>query len=310
MRRRRWLWYLASGLAIGFVLYLTVCFVILDVLITPQMIHPYRPPEELGFNEAKTTNFKSPSDGITLRGWIVPAQGHQIIVLIHGIHGHAWDCQAPDYVQAYNTAGFDVFLFDLRGHGRSEGERLGLGLKERGDVRAAIDALLELGYQPGRIGLHGSSYGASVALLSAAEISEVGAVVADSAFTSVTDAVGGEFERRIGFPSEFALLFRPGLRFLALLLYSLDIDEAAPEKAIEKIQPHRILLIHGTEDSVIPHENGRRLKAAAGPTAQLWSIPGDHTEGVRLDMGCGAESPTKVAFLRKVTKFFKETLKD
>lgn len=292
----------------GLGLYIGVCMIILNILITPQMLHTYRLPTELGFAGAKTLNLESASDGITLRGWIVPANRNQVVILIHGIHGHAWDCQAPNYVRAYNNAGLDVFLFDLRGHGQSEGEHIGLGLTERGDIRAAIDALLKQGYLPGHIGLHGSSYGASVALLAAAQIGEVGAVVADSAYATVIDVVGGELERRTGLPSELAVLFQPGLNFLALLKYSLDIDKSAPEEAIGEISPRPILLIHGIEDTIIHHENAHRLKAAAGPAAELWLIPGDHIEGVRLNMSCGDESPTNQVFLRKVTRFFANNL--
>ena len=66
-------WFLLGGMTIGLGLYIGVCLIILDVLITPQMIHTYRLPIELGFVDAKTLNFESALDGITLCGWIVPA---------------------------------------------------------------------------------------------------------------------------------------------------------------------------------------------------------------------------------------------
>jgi dipeptidyl aminopeptidase/acylaminoacyl peptidase len=184
-------------------------------------------------------------DGVKLRAWLVPARGERIIILIHGSHNNAWGCQASDYVQAYRQAGFDVFLFDLRGHGQSGGNHFGLGQLEQNDVHDVVKLLMKKGFKPGHIGIHGTSYGASIALLATAQIDEVAAVIADSAFANIRDVIGGELERQTDLPSAFAEIFLPGLRLLGLMIYSLDINESAPENIIGRISPRPILLIHG-----------------------------------------------------------------
>ena len=303
---RRMIWLVPSSFVILLGLYTGICWLVLSILITPERITPVKKPAELGFTDIRELSFKSTTDGVTLWAWFVPAKGERAIILIHGIHNNAWGCQTPDYVQAYRQAGFDVFLFDLRGHGQSGGDQFGLGLLEQNDVRDAVELLIEQGFKPGYIGIHGTSYGASIALLATAQIDEIAAVIADSAFANIRDVIGGELKRQTDLPSAFAEILLPGLRLLGLMIYSLDIDESAPENVIGRISPRPILLIHGTEDTVIPYEHAKRLKAAGGAPTELWSIPGNHTPGVRLN--CDTISPMRADYLKNITEFFKRYL--
>ena len=215
----------------------------------------------------------------------------------------------PDVVRAYVNAGFSVLLFDLRAHGRSGGQRLGLGWHERSDVRAAVALLTAQGFKRGRIGLHGVSYGAATALLAAAEMDEVGAVVADTAFANIRDVVAGEIRRQTGLPMAFARLIQPGLGLIAWYRFGLDFGGVSPEEAIASVAPRPILLIHGSDDAVTPVESATRLRAAAGPAAELWVLPGrGHTEGVRLALDNERPSPLREAYLRRVTEFFTRAL--
>ncbi len=169
-----------------------------------------------------------------------------------------------------------MVVFDLRGHGRSGGEHLGLGWLERHDVAAAVRFLLSREFQPGKIGIHGVSYGASTSLLATATISEVGAAVGalvlDSPFANISDVVVGEIQRQTGLPAFLTNALLPGIRFMARQMYSLDLGGISPEQALADIPPRPILLIHGEEDPVIPVEHAMRLEAAAAQTAELWLL--------------------------------------
>lgn len=290
-------------------LYAGICWYVLNVIITPSRKLPTVAPGELGFPEAKELLFNSAEDGLPLRGWLVPSTGSRAVVLLHGYKSHAWDGHAPEVVRAYVEAGFHALLFDLRGHGTSGGEHLGLGWLDRGDVRAAVNVLLDRGFAPGRIGIHGTSYGAATALLATPEIEEISGVIADSAFADFRDAIAGEIGRQLGLPSAFGEPLIPGLGILALRLHSVDMSRSVPEETISEISPRPILLIHGTEDSVIPFEHAQRLKAAGGAEVELWALPGrDHTEGARLAPDYLKASPMREMFLRKVTEFLHRAL--
>jgi fermentation-respiration switch protein FrsA (DUF1100 family) len=46
------------------------------------------------------------------------------------------------------------------------------------------------------------------------------------------------------------------------------------------VEPVPLLLIHGEDDRTVPLADGRRLAAAAGPSAEHWVVPGaDHAAG-------------------------------
>ena len=77
------------------------------------------------------------ADGITLRGWYLPTQDRRhLIVLVHGMWSSWLEMAALG--RDLHGRGFDVLLFDLRGHGQSDPSRLYLGRRERADIRAVM----------------------------------------------------------------------------------------------------------------------------------------------------------------------------
>lgn len=261
------------------------------------------PPSDLN---AKTLAFRSHADGTDLAGWLVPGVTDRAVILIHGIDSDAWSGQAPDLARAYRGAGFDVLLFDLRAHGRSGGLRITLGSLERGDIGAAVDLLLDRGARPGRIALHGTSYGAAMAILAAADIRQVGAVVADSAYADIRDLMAAEVGHRTFVPGVIARwILRPGIQAAARMLHDLDLAVLAPERAIPRIADRPVLLIHGSEDPVIPPEHAARLKnRAPGASIELWMLDGKgHTEGVRSGPCNRVPSPGRHVVLERIVSF-------
>jgi dipeptidyl aminopeptidase/acylaminoacyl peptidase len=303
------IWLAVASIVFIVGLYLGACWLILRHAMVPLRKEHEHTPAELGFQQAKSLSFKSADDQVVLRGWLILSPGERAIILLHGIDSHSWDGQAPDVVRTYLDAGFTVLIYDLRGHGYSGGDHLGLGWEDRGDVRAAVNLLLSQGFRPGKIGIHGTSYGGATAILAAAEITEIGAVVADSAFADVRDVIGAAIERETGLPPNLIKLLGPGLKFLAAKLYSLNLDGVSPEEAIASISPRPVLLIHGEDDQITPAQHALRLKESAGDRAELWLLPGrQHTEGVRLAPDYEKDSPVRKVFLSKVTQFFKRYL--
>jgi fermentation-respiration switch protein FrsA (DUF1100 family) len=309
---RRTLLIVGIAVAAALTLYLGMSNFIVSSTLHAIRTLPDETPAEAGLI-AEQIRFGSAEDKIPLAGWLLP-KGDRAIVLVHGLNCNSWTGAQRDIARSLVEAGFSVLVFDLRGHGRSGGDVLGLGWHERRDVRAAVDLLLERGFEAGRIGLHGVSYGAATALLSAAAIPEVGAVVADSAFADARDVMFEQIERRTGIPSWAPSVFlRPGIIFVTDLRYSLDLDAIPPERAVSDIAPRPILFIHGSKDDVIPVRHSRRLRVASrNPDDELWIIPGGHTEGVRmLPKGCEMTepSPTRTEYLSKVVAFFDRWLR-
>lgn len=243
------------------------------------------PPELVG---AESVWFDS-ADGTRLHGWFVPAAGGTAgpaaatILHVHGnagnIESHAW------FTEFLPGAGFNLFIFDFRGYGRSEG-----AARRRGpliaDTHAAVDALLARpDVDPGRVGMYAQSLGGAIGLNVMADRRELGSCVSISAFASwrdiAADSVGGG---RSG----------PFSRLLARVLIR---DDHRPDVAIAKID-RPVLVIHGTGDRIVPVGHGRRL-AGEGPTAELVELDGGDHNDMRT---------THPEIDRLVIEFFRRTL--
>jgi uncharacterized protein len=276
--------YALGGLALFFVL----SYLGASAYITDQARHAARhlsdgSPADVGL-VYEPVSFESAEDGLPLHGWYMPSRGERAIVMIHGIDSQRWDMSPniPDKARLYVQDGFDVLVFDLRAHGESGGDYLGLGWLERRDVQGAIKVVEEHGIPAGHIGLHGHSLGGAIALLSTAAIPDVGAVIADSAFADERLLMDREITARTGSPP----IFMPGVGLFIRWWYGFDLSDIAPERAMSSIAPRPVLLIHGTADTRIPVEHAYRLMAAANnaPGVELWTVQGaDHVAAFATD---------------------------
>jgi uncharacterized protein len=211
------------------------------------------------------------SAGLTLRGWWIPGINHRTIVMVHG-----WTSSRAETMSksAYlHEAGYNLLVFDLRGHGKSEGDYTTMGFREPDDVRAAVT--FALSQDPGPIALLGYSMGAAIAIEEAAADQRVSAVVEDSGFSSLVAVVGADFQRVTGLPaSPFA---QP---LLAMGRLDLGFDPAAVQPVVAAARLGQPLLaIVGTADRTVPPAEGFALFGAAAGPKQILVVPGaGHTQ--------------------------------
>ena len=116
-------------------------------------------PDQMGL-QYESINFKA-GDGTKLHGWFFPLPGKSPVILF--CHGNAGNISHRLWnIQKLLSHGFQVFIYDYRGYGKSNGSpsRKGLYL----DGLAAYDFLVKKrGISPDRIILFGRSLGAAVA---------------------------------------------------------------------------------------------------------------------------------------------------
>lgn len=248
-----------------FLLWLTGCMEQLFYHPTPGATHP--PPH---LSSAEPVWFES-ADGTRLHGWFIPAGGAltdgRAPTILH-FHGNAGNIESHVFfTQNLPPNGFNVFIFDYRGYGRSEGSA-----RRRdaliADGHAALDALLARpDVDPTRIGMYGQSLGGAIALNVMADRPELRAAVVESPFASwrlvAANAVSGDPPGILG-------------RLLASVLIK---DDRRPDEAIARID-RPVLLLHGTADTTVPVSHSRLL-AAASPTTELVEIPGGEHNSLR-----------------------------
>ncbi|HEX6371988.1 MAG TPA: alpha/beta hydrolase [Longimicrobium sp.] len=166
-------------------------------------------------------------------------------------HGNGEDIgDNTEFLDRMRNAGFDVLAYDYSGYGRSTGRP-----SERAayvDADAAYDYLTRVaGVPPERIIAHGRSLGGAVAA-DLASRRPVAGLVLESTFTTIFRVVR-------------AYPLVPFDRFRTV--------DKLPRITVP------LLVIHGTEDQVVPFWHGRRLYALApGPKTRLWVQGAGHND--------------------------------
>jgi uncharacterized protein len=254
-------------LALG---YLSVGLFVAARLTTPvrQPIEHTPADEGLDFQEA---SFQS-TDGLALKGWLVPGDDpSRAVALVHGLEGSKADQHVLKTASVYSGAGYGVLMFDLRGHGESEGERTTVGYQEVRDVRGALSWLEEeRGFAPEEVVLHGWSMGGAT-VLRFAPGTGVAAVVEESGYADLPLLLRDRLPESSGLPS----FFNPGIFLMAKLFLDLDPWAVRPKEDAVKLSEEGVplLLIHSIDDEVVPFEHAEML-AASYPDAELWKVEG------------------------------------
>lgn len=247
----------AIGVRVGLVL-AVLAAVSLSGCAETLFYHPVHGPSPLP-RDAEEVVFES-RDGTRLHGALVRARGEArgTVLVLHGNAGRLGD-HLP--ISSWLTQhGFDVFAFDYRGYGLSEGSPDREGL--HADALGALDHVLARDdVTPGRLAVWGQSLGGAVALAALGErgAGGIAAVVVESAFPtyrSVANAVLGG-----------TALTRP---LVALLVR----DGLDPVDGLGALDDVPLLIAHGDADPVVPVSQGRVLARAAGPDARYWEVPG------------------------------------
>ncbi len=227
-------------------------------------------PAPQAFAGARMVDINS-RDGTRLRGWFIPSQTTpaELSPTLLQVHGNGGNILSHlgfvDYLPGH---GFNLFMFDYRGYGESDGHTTSRQSALQ-DANAALDVLLQQPeINPNRIGLVAQSLGGAVGLSLMADRPELRAAAIESPFASwqfaASTALGGAD------PNFFAVA----------LAWILIPDSDRPDDAIRRI--HRpILLHHGDADTTIPHIHSQLLRDAAAQDVELHILSGGQHNTLR-----------------------------
>ena len=182
----------------------------------------------------------------------------------------------PSVTQFYSHAawlrelGVSSFLLEVRAHGNSSGDRIGLGYTETADVQAAVDLIRSCpAYAEVPLLVWGVSMGGAIALNAFGQISEIDGCIALSPYASFPMEIETQMER-YGVPKPIRNL---ELWMLDGILSGLYGKEAAqtcvPELQIQNAGDRPVLLVACEDDLVVPVGNTYHLKGE-NPAAEAW----------------------------------------
>ncbi|MFC1917567.1 alpha/beta hydrolase [Chloroflexota bacterium] len=219
--------------------------------------HPERvisvDPSDIGL-EFESVSFRT-EDKVMLSGWYIPSEGATGVVLF--CHGNAGNISHRlESIEIFHRLGMNIFIFDYRGYGRSEGKPSEIGTYR--DVEAVWRYLVkERQENPNRIVVIGRSLGGAVAAWLAHSHTPA-ILILESAFTSAPDIAGKLYP------------FLP-VRLLSRFKYN------TAEYLDEVDCP--VLIVHSREDEIMPFSHGQRLFERARGTKEFLEISGTHNEG-------------------------------
>jgi len=211
------------------------------------------------------------TDGIRLHGWFLPAksQAKGTILFAHGNGENISTHIASIYWLP--ASGYNVFAFDYRGYGRSQGKPDIDGAMA--DFETALQTLVtRRDIDANRIVVLGQSLGGAIAIAAVAQSplrSHIKAVVADSAFSSYRAITREKM-------SEFILAWP--LQWLPWLTMT---DKYSPIDSISLLSPIPVLIMHSEKDQIVPVHHASRLFDAAQEPRKLLLLPsGNHIEAL------------------------------
>jgi fermentation-respiration switch protein FrsA (DUF1100 family) len=185
------------------------------------------------------------ADGLKLHGWFVPAKGDITLLWCHGNAGNI-SYRLDNLKLMHQRLGVNMFLFDYRGYGLSQGKPT-----EEGTY---LDAEAALEYLHGRndidakaIVIFGRSLGGAVAVDLASKHPCLGLIL-ESTFSSV------------------------GALFPGLVAEVLPIEYSSISKIGSIKAP--LLMLHGDIDEVVPYPSGQELFEAANEPKEFYTIVG------------------------------------
>lgn len=224
----------------------------------------YYPSKEIVFNPTDAgleyeDIFFLTDDNLRLNGWFIPSENPQGTLLF--CHGNAGNIShRVEIIDIFRKLNLNVFIFDYRGYGRSQGIPNEQGLYQ--DAREAYQYLLgRPDVDKEAIVIYGKSIGANVAINLASKV-DAACLISESGFTSAYD-MGKKL-----FP------YLP-IKWMITIKYD----------ALEKIKDITIpkLIIHSRDDEIIPFRLGERLFEAAPQPKEFYQMRGSHNEAIFMN---------------------------
>lgn len=197
-------------------------------------------------------------DHVRINALFFPAQVRKskgVVLYFHGNRGHLqrWGSEHA----TFTTQGYDFFVWDYRGYGKTPGELTAKNLYE--DAFLVLEHLSH-GYAAEQIVLYGRSLGSAPATRLAAE---------DGASTLVLET--------------------PFDNIRNLLLSHVPIPNLSIEPAFELPNDEHlrrtqlpVLIFHGTRDRVVPYQSAARLKPLLKPGDRFVTIEGGAHNNLKM----------------------------
>ncbi len=229
-------------------------------------------PAEYAAWEKQEISLPSPH-GYPITGTYLPLPGAQkTAILVHGFTYTRYG--SVKYVPIFRSRGYNTLIIDLRYHGGSGGDNTTFGYFEKDDLKVWTDwAFGQLGAD-GRVGLHGESMGASIALQYAPLDPRLAFVIADCGFSDLRAELTYRMRVEYHLPA-FPVLDLANV-FCWLLTGGMTFGRVSPIRIIDQIHAP-LFFIHGQSDGyILPKMSVAMYEARKTGYRKIYLAPGAH----------------------------------
>ncbi|WP_099469622.1 alpha/beta hydrolase [Konateibacter massiliensis] len=170
-------------------------------------------------------------------------------IVVHGYSGE--NDGMYHFVRMFYEKGYQVLAPDLRGHGESEGDYIGMGWDDRLDMVSWINEIVKINPDAKIVLLGVSMGGATVMNTSGEDLpSNVRVIVEDCGFTSTGDIFTYQLKQLYGLP-KFPVM--AAANTVAKIRAGYDIFDSSAIGQVAKSKTP-MLFIHGDKDTFVPYE--------------------------------------------------------
>ncbi|MBI3193267.1 MAG: alpha/beta hydrolase, partial [Ignavibacteriae bacterium] len=233
-----------------------------------QRLHQPTHPSEVGLNYEEINIMGM--NNVKLNSWLIKSpEARGTVIYLHGVA----DCKMDGirFAKLLHDNNYNVFLFDARRHGDSDGEFCTFGYYEKYDLEKVIEYLLSrTDINLGKIALFGTSMGAAVAIQTAAIDKRIAAIISENSFATLRTIFDDYQKRMVRLPFHY-------LRNIVIkrseFMAKFKANDVSPLESLKNIHIP-LLFIYGTEDHLINHQYTIKLYNQANQPKELFPIAG------------------------------------
>lgn len=241
--------------------------------------------DSLRTHSALLDTFIIADDGARLHALYIksPKQSPNTALIVHGYTDNSIRMLMIGHL--YNKElGYNILLPDLRAHGKSDGNYIQMGWKDRLDILRWIDIAKHMYGDTTQMVIHGISMGAATTMMTSGEQlpRNIKCFVEDCGYTSVWNEFAYKLKEEYGLPA-FPLLYATSA--YCQMKKGWNFKEASALEQVKKCNLP-MFFIHGDQDTYVPTWMVYDVYEAKPGEKELWVLPGvehanaywDHTE--------------------------------
>ena len=223
--------------------------------------------------------YRTSKDGLKLHNYLLKNNSNKWVITVHGYTSEGK--LMSNYGKKFYDMGYNVLIPDLRGHGMSEGDYIGMGWDERLDIIDLINYIIDVD-KDSEIVLFGVSMGAATVMNVSGENlpSNVKAIIEDCGYTSAWDQFSYQLDELFGLPP-FPMMHTASL--IGKFRAGYWLKDASPLEQVKKSKTPT-LFIHGDKDDFVPFSMLEQLyNACSAPKEKLVVEEAGHAKSSKIN---------------------------